>query len=143
MTNFPDKDFNQVDIDYFNERTVLEYEQTRDFLILHYVVTEREDSGFWKYCKNMDIPESLKQRINIYKENARLYRHDKELFGEASWLAVMHGQGIHPKRHHPLVNMMPENELNQRMSDIRRVWLNCLNEMPTHQAFIDQHCKMH
>jgi len=83
MTNFPDKSFNQADIDYFNERTLLEYEQTRDFLILHYVATQREDSEFWKYCKYMDVPDSLKTRMNIYKENARLYRHDKELFGEA------------------------------------------------------------
>ena len=142
MTYFPDKHFNQADIDFFNDRTLLEYEQTRDFLVLHYVATQREDSAFWKYCKNMNIPDSLKTRINIYKENARLYRHDKELFGEASWLAVMHGQGIHPKRYHPMVDMMPKEELTQRMSDIRRVWMNCLDKMPSHQDFIDQHCKI-
>ena len=89
----------------------------------------------------MEIPETLKQRLDIYKENGRLYRHDKELFGEVSWLAVMHGQGIDPKRYHPNANIMPEDELNKRMSDIRRTWIACLETMPSHQAFIDQHCK--
>ena len=74
MTNFPDKLFNQHDIDYYNERTRLEYEQVRDFLILHYKATRRNDSPFWHYCRTMDIPDSLHKRIEIYKQNARLYR---------------------------------------------------------------------
>lgn len=141
MTQFPDKAFNQVDIDYFNRRTLLEYKQIRDFLILHYCVTERHDSDFWNYCRNMTIPESLQQRIDIYKHNARLYRHDNELFGALSWFAVMHGQGIKPKSYHPNVNIMPSDELDRRMSDIRKTWINCLNTMPSHQEFIDQNCK--
>jgi tryptophan halogenase len=141
MTYFPDKHFNEADIEYFNQRTLLEYEQVRDFLILHYCATERDDSDFWNYCRTMEIPDTLKQRLDIYKENGRLYRHDKELFGEVSWLAVMHGQGIDPKRYHPNANIMPEDELNKRMSDICRTWSACLETMPSHQAFIDQHCK--
>lgn len=141
LTNFPDKSFNQPDIDYYNARTRLEYEQVRDFLVLHYYVTERDDSPFWNYCRTMDIPKSLKDRIAIYKENARVYRHDNEVFGETSWFAVMHGQGLTPKRHHPLANMMPDAELEQRMSDIHRTWEKCLESMPEHQAFIDANCK--
>jgi len=86
MANFPDKNFAQTNIDYYNKRTLAEYEQVRDFLILHYCATEREDTPFWKYCKNMDIPQTLKNRIALYKDNARLYRHDNEIFGETSWL---------------------------------------------------------
>jgi tryptophan halogenase len=141
MTHFPDKHFNEADIRYFNQRTLLEYEQVRDFLVLHYCATERDDSDFWNYCRTMEIPETLSQRLDIYEENARLYRDDKELFGEVSWLAVMHGQGIEPKRYHPNANIMPEDELNKRMSDIRRTWSNCLATIPSHQQFIDQHCK--
>ncbi|RZV41475.1 MAG: tryptophan halogenase, partial [Acidimicrobiales bacterium] len=108
---------------------------------LHYCATERTDSPFWEYCKNMEIPDTLKQRIELYKENARLYRHDNELFGDVSWFAVLHGQNINPKRFHPNTNMMPENELNQRMSDIRKTWNACLDKMPMHQDFINQNCK--
>jgi len=142
MTHFPDKHFSQAGIDYYNQRTQLECEQIRDFLILHYCVTQRDDSPFWQYCKNMKIPETLKQRIDVYKENARLYRHDNELFSEVSWFAVMNGQSLFPKLYHPNVNIMPQDELDKRMSDIRRVWAKCLDQMPSHQSYIDQNCKM-
>ena len=141
MAHFPDKSFSPEGINYYNQRTHLECEQIRDFLILHYCVTERDDSPFWRYCKNMKIPDTLKQRIDVYKENARLYRHDNELFGPTSWFAVMHGQGLTSSHYHPIVNIMPQSELEKRMSDIRRVWSKCCDKMPSHQSYIDQNCK--
>ncbi|MBX7541222.1 tryptophan halogenase family protein [Qipengyuania sphaerica] len=141
MTLFPDRHFNAADIDHYNSRTLLEFEQVRDFLILHYKATERDDTPFWQYCRDMDIPDTLRERIALYEENGRLYRHDNELFGEHSWLAVMHGQNLAPERYHPLTEMMPEAELDKRMDDIRRVWKNCLDRMPGHQEFIDRNCK--
>lgn len=141
MALFPDRNFSKADIKHFNWRTRLEYEQCRDFLILHYKATEREDTEFWKYCKHMDIPENLQDRMDFYTENARLYRHDNELFGEVSWFAVMNGQGMRPQRIHPNAHMMPEDELNKRMSDIRNTWARCLDVMPKHQDFINQNCR--
>jgi tryptophan 7-halogenase len=142
MTNFPDKVFNQADIDYFNRRTRLEFEQVRDFIILHYKATERDDSPFWNYCRHMAIPPSLSERIAVYRENARLYRHDNELFSESSWFAVMHGQNIEPQRHHPLADVLPEAELLARMSKLADVTRKCASVMPMHQAFIDKYCRM-
>ncbi len=141
MTNFPDKAFNQADIDYFNRRTRLEFEQVRDFIILHYKATERDDSPFWNYCRHMPVPQSLSDRIAIYRENARLYRHDNELFSESSWFAVMHGQNILPRRYHPLADVLPEAELLARMAKLADVTRKCASVMPTHQAFIDKHCR--
>jgi len=79
--------------------------------------------------------------MEIYSENARLYRHDNELFGDASWFAVMHGQGMEPKGYHPNANIMPKAELDNRMNAIQQTWGACLKSMPEHQAFIDQNCK--
>jgi tryptophan halogenase len=141
MTNFPDKYFNQHDIDYYNRRTKLEFEQVRDFIILHYKATERNDSPLWEYCRNMNVPESLKERIEIYKENARLYRHDNELFSEVSWFAVLHGQNIVPQRYHPVADILEEKELAMRMTRMVDVTRKCLDVMPPHQAFIDRFCK--
>ena len=141
MTNFPDKSFNQPDIDYYNRRTRLEFEQVRDFIVLHYHATARDDSPFWDYCRNMPIPDSLAERIAIYRENARLYRHDNELFSETSWFAVMHGQNIVPQRYHPVADILPQAELENRMAKMLEVTRNCRDTMPTHQQFIDRHCK--
>jgi tryptophan halogenase len=141
MANFPDKWFNQPDIDYYNRRTRLEMEGVRDFLILHYRATERDDSPFWNYCRTMAIPQTLAERIAIYKENARLYRHDNELFSEISWLAVLHGQNITPKRYHPIADVMPADELEKVMANVAEVTEQSVARMPAHQHFIDQHCR--
>jgi tryptophan halogenase len=138
MDNFPDKSFNQPDIDYYNRRTVIEYEQVRDFIILHYKATERSDSPFWNHCRTMDIPDTLADRIAIFKENARLYRHDNELFNEVSWLAVMHGQHITPQRYHPVADILPEAELDRRMREIEQVTARALDSMPDHLSFIER-----
>ena len=141
LASFPDKAFAQSNIDDYNACTLLEYEQVRDFLILHYCATERDDTPFWRYCKNMDIPETLKHRIALYQDNARLFRRDNEIFGETSWFSVMHGQGLRPKAYHPLADSLPEPELVKRMSELEQVTQACLDQMPKHQDFIDQFCK--
>jgi tryptophan halogenase len=140
LTNFPDRNFNAPDIDYYNRRTRLEYEQIRDFLILHYKATERDDTAFWDRCRTMPIPASLEERIAIFRENARLYRHDNELFSETSWLAVLHGQNIVPKSHHPIADFLSEDELAARMTRIAAAMDGSVARMPSHQAFIDHYC---
>lgn len=141
MTNWPDKLFNQHDIDYFNRKTHGEYEKVRDFLILHYYATERNDSPFWEYCCTMDIPETLEQRIAIYKENARLYRDDLELFTPVSWFAVFNGQNIEPKRYHPLADILDDDNLEKRMSELHRATQRCAEVMPSHDQYLKKLCK--
>ena len=141
MASFPDKDFTPANIDHFNRKTRAEYLQVRDFLILHYYATQRDDSPFWNYCRTMEIPETLKNRIALYKDNGLLYREDNEIFGETSWLSVMHGQGLKPRTYHPLADNLPKETLDFRMGELRRVIGKCLEEMPSHQGFINQNCK--
>lgn len=136
MTNWPDKLFNQHDIDYFNRKTHAEYEQVRDFLILHYYATERNDSPFWNYCRTMDIPKSLEERIAIYKENARLYREDLELFSSVSWFAVFNGQNIEPKRYHPLADILEDDMMERRMAELHRATQRCVEVMPPHEKYL-------
>lgn len=136
MTNWPDKLFNQHDIDFFNKKTQAEYEKVRDFLILHYYATERDDSPFWQYCRNMEIPKSLEERMSIYKENARLYRDDLELFTPVSWFAVFNGQNIEPKRYHPLADMLDDDNLEKRMAELHRATLRCAEIMPSHEQYL-------
>ena len=141
MTNFPDKTFNRPDQDYYNRRTRAEYEQVRDFLVLHYKATRRDDTAFWRYCRDMAIPDGLQERLDLYTENARLFREDNELFNEVSWFAVMEGQGVTPARYHPVADVLTEEELDRRLAEIGKVTAKCLELMPTHQQFIDRTCK--
>lgn len=138
---FPNRGFDQVDIDTFNQQSRVEMERIRDFVILHYKATEREDTEFWRYCKNMPIPDFLQNKMDLYASNGRIYRQDVELFNETSWLAVMHGQGIVPKGYHPLVDTLAEDEIASRLQHIKMVIDNSADVMPMQSDFIAKHCK--
>ena len=138
---FPTKAFDPVDTKKYNQQSINEIERIRDFIILHYKATQREDSEFWRYCKNMAIPASLEEKIALFKGNARLYREDEELFSETSWLAVMLGQGIKPKGYHPLVDSYSITGLHQHLLGLREVIQRSAAAMPSHQEYIEKHCR--
>ena len=138
---FPNQGFEQADIDAYNDQLSIEMARIRDFIILHYKATERDDSEFWRFCKNMDIPDYLYKKINLYQANGRIYRQDNELFNETSWLAVMHGQGIKAKGYHPLVDTIKEDEIARRLTHIQSVIDKSAQAMPLQTSFINKYCK--
>jgi tryptophan halogenase len=140
MAMFPHKEFNQHEIDSYNEQVGFEYEKIRDFLILHYKVTERNDSAFWNYCREMEIPQSLQKKIDVFKANGHVFRFNNELFNEISWVEVMLGQRMTPQGYHPLVDILPEEEFDRRMAQVKRVIDTAVDYMPSHAQFIAEHC---
>jgi len=141
MSFFPNKSFDQVDIDEFNRQADFEVEKIRDFLILHYHATERNDSEFWNYCRTMPIPPQLTQKIEQFQKNGRIFRNSNEMFSDLSWLEVMYGQGIRPKAYHPLVDRMSEDEIAMRLESVKSVIDKSVDYMPTHEQFIAANCK--
>ena len=87
----------------FNRQSDFEYERIRDFIILHYKATTRDDTPFWDYCRTMDVPETLQRKIDLWMANGRIFREDEELFAEESWIQVFIGQGMIPRGYDPLV----------------------------------------
>lgn len=138
---FPAGGIVQSDIDEFNNQNKLEVERIRDFIILHYKVTEREDTPFWRYCKNMDIPDALRHRIELFQNSARVFKIENELFGEESWIQVMMGQGIEPLAYHPMADVMTDRELEDFLKKLRQSMQQLVDKLPSHQAFIDYYCK--
>lgn len=137
---FPRRDFSQVLIDRYNAQTAFEYEHIRDFLILHFHATQRDDTPFWEQCRTMSIPSSLDDNIRLFRDSGRFIRDGEELFAEPSWVQVMLGQGIVPRGYHPLVDQMPAQELGKFMASVSQVVASCVEAMPMHQTFIDRHC---
>ncbi len=138
---FPTMDFDQEDINEYNKQTNFEFERIRDFIILHYKVTSRDDSDFWNYCRTMDIPKTLTQKINQYKKNGHIFRFENEMFDYPSWFQVMNGQGLTPQGYNPFVDVLSEQELEAAMTNIETVMRKSADFMPSHQDYINQHCK--
>jgi tryptophan halogenase len=138
---FPTNGINAADSEEFNRQTNLETQSIRDFIILHYHVNERQDSRFWRYCRDMSIPDSLAHRIELFKEGGRFFHEGDELFGEFSWTQVMLGQGIMPRSYHPIVDLMSANELKAFLDNIRTPIKQALDAMPLHHQYIQRYCK--
>lgn len=141
MQMFPYDGIRQPDVDEFNNQMSYEIEHVRDFIVLHYHVTERTDTAFWRQCRTMDIPESLTHRIELFRQTGRVFKIPTELFGENSWIQVMLGQGLLPEQYHPIVNMMDDDELEQFLTGIHGSVRELVKQLPAHQRFIDHYCK--
>jgi tryptophan 7-halogenase len=137
----PDRRMSAVVRDRYNAEAEFEIERIRDFLILHYFATERRDTEFWKYCGTMSIPAELRGKIELFRDSGRFYRNADEMFALTSWVQVMVGQGILPAGHHPMVDAVADTDLHQFGESVRNVIASCVAAMPTHEQFIDRHCK--
>jgi tryptophan halogenase len=137
---FPGQGFDPADMAEYNRQTDFEYRDVRDFIIAHYKVTNREDTPFWAYCKNMDVPDSLAERIELFRSSARFFIHGKaELFREESWVQVLLGQGL-PMRYDPMVDMIPDDQAMSYLRDIEEVIQDVAERMPDHAAYIARNC---
>jgi tryptophan halogenase len=137
---FPDAGFSPEVIDRYNAQAAFEIERIRDFIILHYCATQRDDTSFWNYCRSMEIPGPLGETIRLFRDSGRFYRNAEEMFALTSWVEVMIGQGILPRAWHPAVDQLGDAELKQLMDDVQRVIAACVDAMPTHQQFIARCC---
>jgi len=137
---FPHDGIKQTDIDEYNRQSQTEIEYIRDFIILHYKVTNRRDSDFWRYCSDLDVPETLAHRIKLFRETGRVFRVREDLFKENSWIQVMMGQGIEPEQYHPVVDVMSDEELTRFMSGIKTRVDSIVAKLPQHEAYVKQYC---
>ena len=137
---FPFAGITDALIDRYNELARKELEGIRDFIVLHYKLTERDDSPFWRRCRDMEIPESLARRIALFRDNALAYQDGEDLFRIDSWVQVMLGQRLEPQGRHLMGALMPEQRLRQALNDLRNNIAKAVAGMPPHQAFLDGYC---
>jgi len=135
----PDKKFSPAERDTYNRLTALQFEQVRDFIILHYKATERT-GPFWDHVRTMDIPQSLHERIDLFKSKGRIFRFEDELFGEANWLSVLLGQGIEPAAWDPMVDTLDIAAAARKVAGIRAAIRETVMRLPAHQDYINRFC---
>ena len=141
MQMFPYDGIRDPDVAEFNRQMKQETEHIRDFIILHYHVTNRRDTDFWRYVSGMSLPDSLEHRIDLFKQTGRVFQMPDELFSENSWVQVMLGQGVTPEQYHPIVNMMSDRELEGFLHEIKRNVKAKVGQLPEHSAFINHYCR--
>lgn len=138
---FPYADMEAANSDEFNRDMTLEYERIRDFLILHYHATERNDSAFWNYCRTMEVPESLQYKMDLFREQGHVERYKRGMFLEPSWVAVYLGQGVKPKAYHPLVDTLGTHQLLAHLRAMRETIAAGVHVMTSHSDSIQRYCR--
>jgi tryptophan halogenase len=141
LSLFPERNFDPTVIGEYNRQATAEIESIRDFLILHYNATERSDTPFWDYCRTMDVPDSLRFKIEMFRRTGRVPEPSYDLFHPPSWIAVLLGQGMVPESFDPMVDGVPPAEAAAVLAGMRKVVAETVRAMPTHQQFIDRHCR--
>lgn len=125
-----------ADIRRYNRLMATEFETIRDFLILHFHATARDDTDYWRQLRTMELPDTLADRLAIYRASGRLYREADELFSKTSWLAVLHGQGVDPTGYDPIADGMAREEARTRLARIAEVTALAASRIPAHDAFL-------
>jgi tryptophan halogenase len=137
LSLFPTRAFNPALAERYNRETAFEYERIRDFLILHYHATERDDTPFWTRCRTMDVPDELRETIDLFRADGRYFRNGEDFFALPSWVQVMLGQRIEPVGYHPIVDEIPEARLIDQVEGFRVRLAQAVASMPSHGDWID------
>jgi tryptophan 7-halogenase len=127
-------------VNRYNAQMRLDYERIRDFIILHYKVTEREDTPFWRDCRHMEIPDSLAERIELFRDSGLAYQTTDEMFRTASWMQVMLGQRLRPRTYHHMGRMLGPERLRKALDSLKGSIAGAVSRAPTHREFLQSYC---
>jgi tryptophan halogenase len=141
LSLFPERNFDPMVRDEYNRQARDEIESIRDFLVLHYNATERDDTPFWDYCRTMEVPDSLRFKTEMFRRTGRVPEPSYDLFHPNSWIAVLLGQGMVPESFDPMVDAVPPHEASAVLAGMRKIILETAEKMPSQQQFIDRCCR--
>lgn len=136
----PDRDCDRALRDEYNRRMTADYEEIRDFIVLHYCTTRRNDTAFWRECGDMAIPDSLAQRLSTFAANGTLVEETDPLFRAVSWQSVLDGMGRVPRVHHRSADRIAAPDLPRELDAAAAALAGFVRTLPTHADFLRQHC---
>lgn len=142
ITLFPQSGINEIDISEYNRQVGYEFERIRDFLILHYALTRRDDTDFWNHVRTMRLPDSLRDRMDLFRSHGRIFRDQEDLFKETSWLQVMVGQGLMAEGHNAMADLIDDAQLAGFLANVKTIIDRAVDGLPSHADFIARTCPM-
>jgi tryptophan halogenase len=128
--------------DDFNRRSQFEMERLRDFILLHYHANGRHGEAFWDELRAMEIPESLRERMELFRATGGIFPSADELFDVRGWVQVMLGQNIVPERWHPLADNIEEDRLRHFLEITENAYVQDAARIPDHAAYVAKFAPM-
>ncbi|MGD8176286.1 tryptophan halogenase family protein [Marinimicrobium sp. ARAG 43.8] len=128
--------------DHYNELLRTEYERVRDFIVLHYKATGRNDTPYWRDCRDMEIPDSLASRMELFRESGVVSPYNSDIFRSANWLQVMLNQGIEPRNYHHFPHVMDKDQIINNLDKLKNSIARTVEKIPSHENFLKSYCPM-
>ena len=135
---FPDRDFDPAISAEYSRLTALEHERVRDFLILHYAASQREDAPFWRDCRSMPLPETLAYKRDLFARTGVIAMMEEETFLPASWLAIYTGLHVWPERYDPGIDLLASGDVAGRFEAMRGKIRKAVETLPAHATFLEE-----
>jgi tryptophan halogenase len=136
LDHFPDRDFAPSNIAAYNQALVHEYETFRDFIVLHYCATARDDTAFWRDRAGAAVPDALAERLELYRACGRIMTRPGDLFTDLSWFYVLDGMGLRPHAYDPLVEASNFEQVRALLPRLSGQIASLVAQSPTHEAAI-------
>ena len=137
---FPHNGVSSELADEYNRQSRAEFEYIRDFIILHYHLNQRDD-GFWKDTREMDIPDRLKNKLDLFRATGVLTNDRMDIFLDASWLQVMVGQGVMPWDYHPLADTLSADQLADKLAKTKQTKMHPMDQIPTNDEYLEMYTR--
>lgn len=137
---FPNADFAVADTCAYNRQLDKLFDDARDFVVLHYKATQRDDSSFWDYCREMSVPDELAQRLMLFASRGVALQRRDEPFVQASWLSVFLGQGVIPEAYDPRTDCIKDSEIAEYVTNIHQQINAAAEAMPPYSETVSQYC---
>lgn len=140
IKHFPDRDFDACAEQSFNRKIKADYEEIRDFIILHYCTSGRDDSEFWRWCQTMPVPDLLSEKICLFRQRGQLEHTQGQFFSSDSWCSILEGMKIRPQKYHPLLDAFSTQDLAATLNNNVQAIRASVLQMPKHHDYIQAHC---
>jgi tryptophan halogenase len=135
LEHFPDRNFDPENIASYNAEAIEETERIRDFIVLHYCLSQRDDAPLWRYCRSMKLPDSLAQRIELYRRTGRIRIKAGELFSDLSWFYIFNGMGVTPRTYDPLMDVVGDAQLRDILAKLAQSTATVVASAPPHDSY--------
>ncbi len=140
IRHFPDRDFESYNERECNKKINIDYQEIRDFIILHYCTTGRDDTEFWRWCQTMPVPDLLREKIRLFRQRGQIDDPPGPFFSRDSWLCIFEGMKIRPQNYHPLMDAFDSRRLIEGLNNEAQLIRHTVQQMPKHDDFIQRHC---
>jgi hypothetical protein len=125
----------------FNHHITNYWEKAIEFLKLHYVLSERDDSSYWRDHKSpTSIPESLQKQLTLwhYQPPNRFDQSQQySLFPSASYQYVLYGMGFFTQTRHEAALLHDPHKASHFYQFNRKKIAQCLQTLPSNRALLE------